>query len=136
MKIKAFIKITALAICCSFAFNGIAFAKTLSDSAAIAKISEDVTAKLVNLSDKEKISVYVYMSDDSDEVMAKMSSDFPELYTTYTQTKEAATANFSNASEAAAQKTDTSNESVELQRAIAAKRQLYSAHYSEKTQQY
>jgi len=72
------------------------------------------------------------MSDDSDEVMAKMSSDFPELYTTYTQTKEAATANFSNASEAAAQKTDTSNESVELQRAIAAKRQLYSAHYSEK----
>jgi len=132
MKIKSFIKITALAICCSFVFNGIAFAKALSTSAATAKISEDVAAKLVNLADKEKIPVYVYMSDDSDEVMAKMSSEFPELYTTYTNTKEATTANFTNASEAATQKTDTSNESVELQRAIATKRQLYSAHYSEK----
>lgn len=133
MKIKSFIKITALAICCSFIFNGIAFAKTLSTSAATAKISEDVAAKLVNLADKEKIPVYVYMLDDSDEVMAKMSSEFPELHTTYTSAKESVTANFTNATETVApQRTDTSNESVELQRAIATKRQLYSAHYSEK----
>lgn len=135
MKIKAFIKVVSLFICCAFVFNGIAFAETLSVATATAKISEDVTAKLVELSDKERISVYVYMSDDSDDIMETMASKHPEQYATYLNAKETDNAILTHAAETMVnEKTAASEQSIELQSAIETKRQLYRTHYSTKNE--
>lgn len=130
MKRNAILKTIAVCIICAFLCNTIALAVETSSIESIGKISENVTAKLADMSNNEKISVCVQFSDNSDEVMSTMKSKHTELYTTYVNAKgpEIATAEDSVASLTSAQRT-AKIDAVKLQDSIEVKRQLYRTHY-------
>ena len=133
MKNSLFFKIIVLSICCTFFFPFISFAEISSNLVTTEKIDSNLSVKLQELSDSEKVSVYVYMSDDSNDVISSMEQNYPNLYTTYTSARTGNDTNLKySVNTSRNQNMLISAEAEVLQNSLEVKRQLYNTHYSSK----
>lgn len=125
------IKTIAIFIISTFIFNTAALAVDISSTEASGKISENVSAKLIEMSDNDKISVYIYFADTSEEVMSTMATKHADLFAAYTVATEKTSANLNAAPLTLPNDQQISSENdTNLQTAIQTKRELYKSHYS------
>lgn len=127
---RKFVKLIAMFVIATFLFNTTAFAVETSSTEASVKISEDVSAKLVEMSDDEKISVYIYFTDTSDSVLSTMKSNYSDLYATYVAATGETDSFSSSLLTVDAAKAETDEQKEMVQASIQVKRDLYNDHYS------
>lgn len=114
-----------------FFFNTAVFAADTSFIEVSSKLSKDVQAKLTEITNNDKISVYLLFRDSSDTVISTMESKYPNLYATYKNAVQSSNIPLNdpfittNKSEHA-----TAVQNLQLQNAIEVKRELYRTHYT------
>ncbi len=125
------IKLISVFVVATFLFNTAVLAADTSVVGVSSKLAKDVQAKLAEIPDNEKISVYLYLKDTSNVVMSTMASKHSDLYTTYKAAVESSDIplNTSVLTANENQRT-TSAQNAQLQTAIETKRELHRTHYA------
>lgn len=131
------IRLIAFFVISTFLFNTFVVAADTSVVGVPSKIAEDVRVKLSEISNSEKLSVYLYFKNTPDTVMSTMASNYTDLYTTYITASESSVLSSNNAALTLTQNTapdinqaTSAAQNYKLQTAIELKRELYRSHYA------
>ena len=123
---NSMVKLIALILSFSLFFNVFALNADSSTTDSISKLTEEVTAKLTEMSQSEKISVLVYFNDNSDNIVSTMAKEYPAAYEAYINSLQQ---EFILSNDKSIKSEEITTYSSNLQNAIEIKRKLYKSHY-------